>query len=357
MRRLRKRDANQQYFSTRTSPRISHIFPTPDDRTFSTPVRLEEAKALVRVPHGEVLEEWLAAHCVDFYREAEALLTLVGSRCTEFSCPCMKACPEFECLWADSEGGLHCPKRVSAPEYAELLMTWIEKLLNDEAVFPSSTARDFPKRFREAYVSKIMRRLFRLYAHVYHFHFDVVMDLEAADGVNDTFRRFVLFSREHALLTPKDEQPLADLITYMLNNPGATLSDSTASSLSASGSRSGGVGFGSSGVRGGSLPLRESSGRFLPVHGPSLSQDGTAPERCPRESDDVVIVRNGKVPISPLETGLVQSAAAAAAAARLPELSADTMSWSIDEEDAKRASESLPKRSRDQIGPMGCIVA
>ena len=42
----------------------------------------------------------------------------------------------FEYLWADG-AEIKTPIRVSAPEYVDYLMTWIQDQLDDERIFPS----------------------------------------------------------------------------------------------------------------------------------------------------------------------------------------------------------------------------
>ena len=55
-------------------------------------------------------------------------------------------------------------------------MTWINGLLEDDKVFPSEIGVPFPPNFRDiAY--RIMRRLFRIYAHIYCKHLQVNMPI------------------------------------------------------------------------------------------------------------------------------------------------------------------------------------
>lgn len=56
--------------------------------------------------------------------------------CTSESCPVMSAGPKYEYLWADGTNVKH-PLKVSAAEYIEYLMTWVENQLNNETIFPS----------------------------------------------------------------------------------------------------------------------------------------------------------------------------------------------------------------------------
>jgi MOB kinase activator 1 len=61
------------------------------------------------------------------------------------------------------------PTSVSAPVYFELLMNWIEEQVNDDKIFPSDPSVPFPKTF-DKIVKDIFKRLFRIYAHLYHTH-------------------------------------------------------------------------------------------------------------------------------------------------------------------------------------------
>jgi MOB kinase activator 1 len=56
--------------------------------------------------------------------------------CTIESCPVMSAGPKYEYLWADGTN-VKQPLKVSAAEYIEYLMTWVENQLNNETIFPS----------------------------------------------------------------------------------------------------------------------------------------------------------------------------------------------------------------------------
>jgi MOB kinase activator 1 len=51
-----------------------------------------------------------------------------------------------------------------------MLMNWVQSLLDDESVFPSKLGVPFPKDFPHT-IKSIVRRLFRVYAHLYNHHF------------------------------------------------------------------------------------------------------------------------------------------------------------------------------------------
>jgi MOB kinase activator 1 len=127
----------------------------------------------------------------------------------------MSAGPKYEYLWAD---GVKIKKaiNVSAPEYVDYLMNWVSRYLDDETVFPSSGETPFPKNF-QSIVKSIFRRLFRVYAHVYHSHFDAVVALQAEAHLNTSFRHFVYFVHEFQLVDKKELVPMQDVIEGFLS--------------------------------------------------------------------------------------------------------------------------------------------
>jgi len=62
-----------------------------------------------------------------------------------------------------------------------------------------------------------MRRLFRVYAHVYHEHYLLVEQLGAVEHMNTSFKHFALFSREFKLIDEADEEPLRELIERLVS--------------------------------------------------------------------------------------------------------------------------------------------
>ena len=85
--------------------------------------------------------------------------------------------------------------RFSAPYYIDNLMTWINDLLANEAVFPTRDKAQFPAHFRDICV-KIFRRLFRVYAHIYICHIEDIRRLEEEPHLNTSFKHFIFFVQE-----------------------------------------------------------------------------------------------------------------------------------------------------------------
>lgn len=139
----------------------------------------------------------------------------------------------YEYHWADGTN-IKKPIKCSAPKYIDYLMTWVQDQLDDETLFPSkigncnccmmqhalyiglnhsATGRSlflllnklklipsywwfsgvpFPKNFMSV-AKTILKRLFRVYAHIYHQHFDSVMRLQEEAHLNTSFKHFIFF--------------------------------------------------------------------------------------------------------------------------------------------------------------------
>ena len=131
----------------------------------------------------------------------------------------MKLC-RYEYRWADGVQ-IKKPIEVSAPKYVEYLMDWIEVQLDDESIFPQKLGSTperclssdyiiylsyplltsvlpilgapFPPNFKEV-VKTIFKRLFRVYAHIYHSHFQKIVSLKEEAHLNTCFKHFILFT-------------------------------------------------------------------------------------------------------------------------------------------------------------------
>ncbi|RCV44378.1 hypothetical protein SETIT_9G368700v2 [Setaria italica] len=111
----------------------------------------------VRLPIGENLNEWLAVHTVDFFNSV------------------------IEHSVQHPDGG--------AP---------------------------FPPNFRDI-VKTILKRLFRVYAHIYHSHFQMIMNLEEVKHLNTYFKHFTFFTQEFQLIDRAELAPLNELIETIMH--------------------------------------------------------------------------------------------------------------------------------------------
>ncbi|KAK1301840.1 MOB kinase activator-like 1 [Acorus calamus] len=168
----------------------------------------------VRLPPGEDINEWLAVNTVDFFNQVNILFGTLTEFCTPFHCPTMSAGPKYEYRWADGVK-VKKPIEVSAPKYVEYLMDWIELQLDDESIFPQKLGTPFPPNFRDV-VKTIFKRLFRVYAHIYHSHFQKIVSLKEEAHLNTCFKHFTLFLWEFRLIETAELAPLHDLIESII---------------------------------------------------------------------------------------------------------------------------------------------
>jgi len=147
---------------------------------------------------------------VDFFNQINMLYGTITEFCTEETCGIMSAGPKYEYHWAD---GLTVKKPIkcSAPKYIDYLMTWVQDQLDDETLFPSKIGVPFPKNFHSS-AKTILKRLFRVYAHIYHQHFTEVVTLGEEAHLNTSFKHFIFFVQEFNLIERRELAPLQELI-------------------------------------------------------------------------------------------------------------------------------------------------
>ncbi len=165
----------------------------------------------VKVPEGYEANDWISVNVVDLFNQVNLIYGSMCDGCNPTSCPVMCASPKYEYLWADNDKH-KTPMKVSAPKYIELLMEWVDRQLGSEAIFPTIPGNKFPDNFKSI-VKTIMRRLFRVYAHIYHSHLDEIVACRAEAHLSTCFRHFMYFGNEFHLLPPKELEPLKDVIS------------------------------------------------------------------------------------------------------------------------------------------------
>jgi len=171
----------------------------------------------VKLPDGEDLSEWVAVNTVDFYNQINMLYGTIQDYCTEESCSIMTAGPKYEYHWSD---GTARPIKCSAPKYIDLLMTWVQEQLEDDKIFPETIGVPFPKNF-QSICKNILKKLFRVYAHIYHCHFPIIIQLGEEPHLNTSLKHFVYFCNEFNLIEQKQFAPLSDLIDKLINKDSA----------------------------------------------------------------------------------------------------------------------------------------
>eukprot|EP01029_Cantina_marsupialis_P028897 TRINITY_DN778148_c0_g1_i1.p1 TRINITY_DN778148_c0_g1~~TRINITY_DN778148_c0_g1_i1.p1 ORF type:complete len:285 (-),score=49.51 TRINITY_DN778148_c0_g1_i1:246-1100(-) len=173
---------------------------------------LSDLKEIVKCPSSDgmgcsdqrMLFEWYALHVIDFFNEISLLYGTISDLCTETSCPKMSAGVKYTYLWGQKN---QRPVPLPAKQYVDNLMEWIEGEIAEFPIDESAFPEDFESR-----VSLIFRRLFRVYAHLYHSHFKLFLELRAEAHLNTCFKRFVFFVKHFSLVDERELGPMAPLI-------------------------------------------------------------------------------------------------------------------------------------------------
>eukprot|EP00128_Syssomonas_multiformis_P014789 Colp12_sorted_trinity150504_noHs@9189 len=168
---------------------------------------LGDVKDAIKLPEGTEMNEWLAMNVVDFYNQINVLYGSMQEHCTTETCPVMSAGSKYEYLWADGVD-VKKPVKLPAPEYISNLMNWVQKLLDDESLFPTDENVAFPDNFQDV-IKNIFKRLFRVYAHIYHSHLELIKKLGEEKHLNSCFKHFIFFVQEFELISEKEMAPLA----------------------------------------------------------------------------------------------------------------------------------------------------
>ncbi|XP_010124037.1 PREDICTED: MOB kinase activator 1A-like, partial [Chlamydotis macqueenii] len=170
----------------------------------------------VTLPDGEDLNEWIAVNTVDFFNQINMLYGTITEFCTEASCPVMSAGPR-NLPKISRESGL---RRVTAnvcsgseePRERQARVSGngrLGKLAASRVLAFSGIP--FPRNFLSV-ARTIVKRLFRVYAHIYHQHFDSVMQLQEEAHLNTSFKHFIFFVQEFNLIDRRELAPLQELI-------------------------------------------------------------------------------------------------------------------------------------------------
>ncbi|KAA1121149.1 Maintenance of ploidy protein mob2 [Puccinia graminis f. sp. tritici] len=86
----------------------------------------------------------------------------------------------------------------------DYVMTWAEKLLADEATFPTKAGREFNPNTFPSSARHLYTQFLRIFAHLYHAHFDHFVHLSSEGHVNSLFAHFLQFGVEFDLIDPKE---------------------------------------------------------------------------------------------------------------------------------------------------------
>ncbi|XP_017861937.1 PREDICTED: MOB kinase activator-like 2 isoform X1 [Drosophila arizonae] len=171
--------------------------------------KLPEAdlKALVDLPAGLDYNEWLASHTLALFEHVNLVYGTISEFCTQSGCADMTGPGNRTYLWFDEKGK---KTRVAAPQYIDYVMTFTQKTVSDELIFPTKYANEFPGSF-ESIARKILRLQFHVIAHLYAAHFREIALLGLHTHLNLTFMHLTALHRRFNLIDEKETDVLRDL--------------------------------------------------------------------------------------------------------------------------------------------------
>lgn len=120
----------------------------------------------------------------------------------------------MEYTWVDASSK---KIKLSAPQYIDYMASSIQNMMSDENLFPTKPGREFPRDFTQL-VSRIFGQLVRLFAHIYHHHYDKIISLHEEPHLNSLFAHFISFAKEFDLLDKKEVLHLQDLVDAMIEH-------------------------------------------------------------------------------------------------------------------------------------------
>ncbi|XP_063374685.1 MOB kinase activator-like 2 isoform X3 [Cydia amplana] len=178
-----------------------------------------DMRQLVDLPRHLDYNEWLASHTLALFEHVNLVYGAVSEFCTASSCPDMSGPGGRVYAWVDERGK---KARVAAPQYVDYVMTLTQNTVNDETLFPTKYANEFPAMF-ESVVRRVVRLLFHVVAHLYAAHFRQLALLRLHAHLHLTFAHLTALDARFQLLDHKETEVLRDLeVALRLSEPASS---------------------------------------------------------------------------------------------------------------------------------------
>jgi len=164
-------------------------------------------KQSVVLPAGQDKNEWIAMNTIEMHNTVTLIYSLVAEKCTPEACTSMSASQSVSYLWQDEK--MKKPIKVPACEYINHLFNWIDAKIEDDTIFPLDDK--FPKNFVSE-VKHLMKRMFRVYAHIYYGHLKHIQEINAESHLNTCFKHWYFFVQEFELVQLESMEPMLQVI-------------------------------------------------------------------------------------------------------------------------------------------------
>lgn len=180
------------------------------DSQMSQPHLEKLLRAEVKTPKSENPVLWQMKNTIHLYETIRVFYYRIARICTVSSCPTMNAGRQYTFKWQHEEGVISTE---SAPEYMDLLFDWVENMIADTSIFPYNGTVPVDTK---STLRTILRRLFRVYAHLFCAHFDKIDSMGLKSDLNIRFQHFCYFVLTHQLIHQKELLPLKPLIQRII---------------------------------------------------------------------------------------------------------------------------------------------
>lgn len=162
----------------------------------------------VKCPEEEDLNDFYAANLVDFFNDLVLLYDIVAEKSSDLRSKAFP--PGYEYRWQNGDKLV----TVKACEYVDFVFLWVADQISNERIFPSSADVEFPQDF-EGYVRDIFKKLFRVYAIIYHSFFKEFEALGGTKHLNTCFKHFMFFVFEYNLVDAHDLNALESVVAKL----------------------------------------------------------------------------------------------------------------------------------------------
>jgi len=147
---------------------------------------------------------------VQIYQNVEKIVCVLEEECTDETCPRMGAGKHVHYSWADEANPV--PRALSAPKYCNTLLAYAEMQLADRTLLPIDGS-PVPKEFIPV-AKTLCKRFFRVYAHAYLNHYELLAPIVA--HVNFSFKQFLFVALDFKLVEPKEMDVLRDMVDALM---------------------------------------------------------------------------------------------------------------------------------------------
>lgn len=162
---------------------------------------------IVEVPKYVDLDEWLALNVFEFHAYLRQFCQLLSEQISADN-NCMNGGPGYDYLWMDASKQ---PVKLPPQTYIDYTFSWLAAKFDDQNTFPTRQGVPFPPNF-QAIIRSIYIQLFRIFAYIYHNHFDTIVHLGLEPHWNSFFCHFISVGKAFGLIDRQEVQPLMSLI-------------------------------------------------------------------------------------------------------------------------------------------------